>query len=206
MGADRWARVQELFEAALACSPDERGALLAAECAGDDALRDEVLSLLAGDADAPSLLDGRALGAFGLPDELRASTARPGDRIGPYRVVREIGRGGMGLVYLAQRADGAFEQDVALKVIKRGMDSREIVAASCSSGRSWRGFSTRTSPASWTAGSRRTAAVLRHGVRGGRADRRDCDRQLAGRGAPALFSRSAGRCSTRTGAWWCTAT
>ena len=127
MGADRWARVQELFEAALACSPDERGALLAAECAGDDALRDEVLSLLAGDADAPSLLDGRALGAFGLPDELRASTARPGDRIGPYRVVREIGRGGMGAVYLAERDDGQFEQRAALKLIRRGMGSDEIL-------------------------------------------------------------------------------
>ena len=46
--------------------------------------------------------------------------------IGPYRLVRELARGGMGVVYLAERADGQFEQRVALKLIKRGMDSDEI--------------------------------------------------------------------------------
>jgi tetratricopeptide (TPR) repeat protein/predicted Ser/Thr protein kinase len=49
-----------------------------------------------------------------------------GRRIGPYRVLRELGRGGMGVVYLAERCDGQFEQRVALKLIKRGMDSDEI--------------------------------------------------------------------------------
>jgi eukaryotic-like serine/threonine-protein kinase len=49
-----------------------------------------------------------------------------GRRIGPYRVVRELARGGMGVVYLAERADGQFQQRVALKLIKRGMDSEEI--------------------------------------------------------------------------------
>ena len=49
-----------------------------------------------------------------------------GTKIGPYRVIRELARGGMGAVYLAERADGQFEQHVALKLIKRGMDSDEI--------------------------------------------------------------------------------
>jgi serine/threonine-protein kinase len=52
--------------------------------------------------------------------------ALEGARIGPYRVVRELARGGMGAVYLAERADGLFEQRAALKLIKRGMDSDEI--------------------------------------------------------------------------------
>ncbi|HEX6189102.1 MAG TPA: protein kinase [Pyrinomonadaceae bacterium] len=50
-----------------------------------------------------------------------------GEQVGPYRLVREIGRGGMGVVYLAERADGHYQQQVALKVIKRGMDSRDVV-------------------------------------------------------------------------------
>ena len=51
-----------------------------------------------------------------------------GRRVGPYRVVREIGRGGMGAVYLAERADGQYEQRVALKLIKRGMDTDQVLA------------------------------------------------------------------------------
>src|SRR5205823_8157043 len=50
-----------------------------------------------------------------------------GKRVGTYRLVREIGRGGMGAVYLAVRDDGQYEQQVAIKVIKRGMDSEEVV-------------------------------------------------------------------------------
>ena len=51
-----------------------------------------------------------------------------GRLVGPYRLVREIGRGGMGAVYLAERADGQYEQRVALKVIKRGMDTEQVLA------------------------------------------------------------------------------
>src|SRR6202008_667740 len=55
------------------------------------------------------------------------SPQRIGSRIGAYRIGREIGRGGMGAVYLAARADGEFEKDVAIKVLKRGTDTDEIV-------------------------------------------------------------------------------
>ena len=75
----------------------------------DEALIREVLALLA-EVDAPPPSDYEA-----------------GDRVGPYRVVREVGRGGMGRVYLASRADGQFEQTVALKAIKRGMDSEAVL-------------------------------------------------------------------------------
>jgi eukaryotic-like serine/threonine-protein kinase len=64
--------------------------------------------------------------------EVTRTTIRPGDgleptRIGPYRIVRELGRGGMGTVYLAIRSDDGFEKRVALKVLKRGMDTDAIV-------------------------------------------------------------------------------
>ena len=72
--------------------------------------------------------DRRATGAPGLatarrpPDDLS-----PGTLVGPYRVVEEAGRGGMGTVYRAERTDGVFEQTVALKVVRRGMDSAEVL-------------------------------------------------------------------------------
>jgi serine/threonine-protein kinase len=84
----------------------------------------EAMRLLEADESPHSLLDRRAIDALGddrpgLPE---------GTRIGPYRVIRPIGSGGMGTVYLAERADGQFDQRVALKVIKRGMDSNTILA------------------------------------------------------------------------------
>src|SRR6185436_1352446 len=63
----------------------------------------------------------------GLLEEAREAD-RTGSRLGPWRIVRELGRGGMGRVYLAERADGAFEQKVAVKVLKRGLDTDEILA------------------------------------------------------------------------------
>src|SRR4029077_17966902 len=67
--------------------------------------------------------------ADNLRDSVRSSVSpqRIDSRIGAYRIVREIGRGGMGAVYLAARADGEFEKDVAIKVLKRGTDTEEIV-------------------------------------------------------------------------------
>lgn len=58
----------------------------------------------------------------------RAPVPLVGARIGQYRLLKEIGHGGMGVVYLAERADREFQQRVALKIIRRGMDSDEIVA------------------------------------------------------------------------------
>lgn len=55
-------------------------------------------------------------------------TQSPGVMVGRYRLLEEIGRGGMGAVWLAERADGQFDQRVALKVVKRGMDTDEILA------------------------------------------------------------------------------
>ena len=75
---------------------------------------------------AGPLLEEGALAA--IPDlEQRWTTATPGRRIGPYRVISELGRGGMGAVFLAQRDDPSFPQQVAVKLIKKGMDSEQIV-------------------------------------------------------------------------------
>ncbi|MGH7597757.1 MAG: tetratricopeptide repeat protein [bacterium] len=123
MDSNRWSKVQALFEAALERQPAEREAFLREAGAGDSALCEEVNALLEADAKPHSLLDGFAVNAINLPEAL----ALEGKLIGAYRLVREIGAGGMGTVYLAERADGQFQQNVALKLIKLGLGSEEIL-------------------------------------------------------------------------------
>ena len=125
MSADRWRRIEELFEAALEQAPEERDAFLARSCGADDALHEEVRALLAADTDQPDFLDDLARRA-GVGPNAHASLSLEEHRFtsaGSYRIVRELGRGGMGTVYLAERAGKQFQQEVALKVVKRGMDS-----------------------------------------------------------------------------------
>ncbi len=124
MSSARWDLMQAIFERALPLTGAVRDDYLDDACGTDAALRGEVSALLAADAEGNSLLDGIAGDSFAAREE----DLGPGTAIGAWRVVRRLAEGGMGLVYLAERADGAFEQQVALKVIKRGMDSREIVA------------------------------------------------------------------------------
>ncbi len=123
MDTKRWNKVQNLFEEALELEEAKRPAFLKQACAGDSTLFDEVMSLLEADMNANSLLDGLALDAVDLAKEFN----RVGQQFGPYRIVREIGSGGMGSVFLAERVEGEFEQKVAIKLIKHGMDSKEIL-------------------------------------------------------------------------------
>ena len=123
MDADRWNRIETLFEQAAALAPDARAAFLDAETAEDEALREEVEALLASDADADDYLD--RLNAELLGPALESALAQRDTlvdaEVGPYRVLRLIGQGGMGAVYLAERADGAFAQTVALKLVRPGL-------------------------------------------------------------------------------------
>jgi len=119
----RWNTIQRLFDATLEQPPTAREAWLHEACAGDEDLYREVQSLLNADSDAHSILEGSAVDAVGLPGELSLE----GKLVGVYRIIKQIGVGGMGAVFLAERADGQFEQKVALKLIKRGMDSEEIL-------------------------------------------------------------------------------
>jgi eukaryotic-like serine/threonine-protein kinase len=123
--AERWATVERLFLAALDLPAFQREAFINSECGPDGALRDEVISLLRCDSG----------GEATLVDALRAEAGRvisrepaEGSVLGSWRVEREIGRGGMSVVYLGSRADGEFSKFVALKVIKRGMDTDLVIA------------------------------------------------------------------------------
>ena len=117
--AGRWRTAKRLFQEALERDAVEREAYLDDACAGDEAMRADVESLLAAHAAAENRFEAPPLRE--LVDE------SPPDRLGPYRVVRELGRGGMGAVYLGVREGDVLEQEVAVKVIKRGMDSEVIV-------------------------------------------------------------------------------
>jgi eukaryotic-like serine/threonine-protein kinase len=128
---DRWLRADRIFDEALDLPAAERPAFLDGACGGDADLRALVERLLAGaDGDASRLVSG---GAFGsalwdrLEEDLEKDDPLIGTDVGRYRVVRELGRGGMAVVYLAERADGQFRQQVALKLLKRGLDTDEIV-------------------------------------------------------------------------------
>jgi non-specific serine/threonine protein kinase/serine/threonine-protein kinase len=125
MSADRWQRLNEIFHAAVAVRPGGRAAYLDEACAGDDALRREAAELL--DAHLRAESDANAFAHLGIRLDEPASPSVEGHRIGPYLVSGEIGRGGMGAVWLAERADGQFRQRVAIKLIKRGMDTAQIL-------------------------------------------------------------------------------
>ncbi len=122
----RWADVQSLLHDALDQPPEAREAWLAS-CEADGTLIVEVRSLLAADAQAERFLEVDALGAWqeigGVAHDAIAHGAphavRAGIRIGPFEIVRLLGRGGMGQVWLAVRADDAFRQEVAIKVADR---------------------------------------------------------------------------------------
>ena len=126
--AERWTEVRTLFEELVELAPGERRARLAA--LADTDLADRVGRLLAADSEAGRFLESPAVAvAGGLLDGLTAPEVElpPPERIGPYRVLRRLGRGGMGEVLLAERADGLFEQRVAIKLLRLGMASDEIL-------------------------------------------------------------------------------
>jgi serine/threonine-protein kinase len=121
-----WRAVREILAGALDLPSGDRPAFVAGACGDDGALRREVESLL---AEEEGLGDFLAAPIFTLHGDDPEPAADPDlDRlVGPYRLIRRLGRGGMGTVYLAERADGRFEQRVAVKLIKRGMDTDEIL-------------------------------------------------------------------------------
>ncbi|MFL5617325.1 MAG: protein kinase domain-containing protein [Gemmatimonadaceae bacterium] len=125
--ADRWRRIEEVLDAALACEPEQWDAVLDTRCGVDARLRADVEEYLGRVSAAEHFLSSppSALAARLVVDghEAVSGNRYVGRRIGSYRVVRQIGRGGMARVFLAERADGQFAQHVALKLLRPGFDS-----------------------------------------------------------------------------------
>jgi hypothetical protein len=124
---ERWKQIEAVFERALELPAQERSAFLQRTCNGDKELRREVQSLLDSHARAGSFIDRRGLFISGDGIDEQDVAVGSGQLIGSYRVVCELGRGGMGAVYLAKRADEQYKKRVAIKLIKRGMDTDAVL-------------------------------------------------------------------------------
>ncbi|NBC18917.1 MAG: tetratricopeptide repeat protein [Bacteroidetes bacterium] len=130
MTPTEWRRVKTLLDDALNRPAAERADFLDVACADTPTLRAEVESLLVAheQAEAVHALESPFATATGDEDASGGDQQIEGQRVGPYRLVRMVGRGGMGSVYLAERADGHYEQTVALKLIRRGLDTDDILS------------------------------------------------------------------------------
>ncbi len=119
-----WNRVQSVFLSLADLPPEDQARLLDTTCADDGDLRAEVESLLESDREG-----GRVISSTIASEAARLFGAGTliGDRLGAYRVVQELGRGGMGDVYLAVRDDDQFHKQVAIKVVRRGMDTADVL-------------------------------------------------------------------------------
>src|SRR5262245_14279411 len=120
---ERWQQVKTLFQSAIALEGDERTAFLSNSCQDDSQLLTLVERMIAADEEASSFLESSP-----IPSILSAVSSEQltGKRVGHYRIIEELGRGGMGAVFLARRED-EFEKVVALKIIKRGMDTDDTL-------------------------------------------------------------------------------
>ena len=123
MTPERWLAVKDLFDRAVERPAGERAALLSEAKGRDPDLADEVERLLDANLAAGDFLERPAVEQIFLPPEKAEAPAR----IGPYAIERELGHGGMGTVYLATRSGDGFRQTVALKLVRRGMDSDFIL-------------------------------------------------------------------------------
>lgn len=206
---ENWVKVEVLFRRAADLKGEALREFVDAECGDDLQVRAELLSLLRYDTgDTESIagfdLDG-ALGAGAA--SVMADGGLEGQTLGAYRIERELGRGGMSVVYLAERDDGQFRRRVAVKLIKRGMDTDAVIVR--------------------LRRERRILAALEHPyiarlLDGGTTpDARPyivmeyveglplnlyCERHgLSVRERCLLFEKSVKRCRTRIGTWWCTA-
>ncbi|MCH9647820.1 MAG: serine/threonine-protein kinase [Deltaproteobacteria bacterium] len=127
LDTERWHQVDALFAAAVDLPTEKRAEFLDQSCSGDPSLRAEVLALLEAHERADAFL-ARPLARLEDPPTL---VARPSDetgrRLGPYRLLRSVGEGGMGAVYLGAREDDQYERLVAVKVVRGGLETPELL-------------------------------------------------------------------------------
>lgn len=125
MNPERWQQVKQLLDEVIALDGSERRPYLDRQCAADSELRSEVESLL-------SSHDRAGAGFLNTPvinvdKETPLKPVRTGRRIGVYQIFEEIGRGGMGEIYRAVRADGQYTKEVAVKMVRGGFDSAFVL-------------------------------------------------------------------------------
>lgn len=127
MNPEQWLQVKEIFHAAAILSPEARTAFLEQHCHGDAELLSELGLLLESHDQAEDFIEQPALAPALEILQTHGSSFWTGRTIGQYRVVREIEHGGMGIVLLAVRADAQFEKHVAIKLMRRGMETQDLL-------------------------------------------------------------------------------
>ncbi len=120
----RWSQIKGILAAVLELEPERRGIYLDHVCAGDDALRAEVEAYLDYEPEAAEKLPVTRWSDVQPRPE--PAPGAPPERLGPYRILRELGEGGMGIVYLAVRDDGAYTQQVAVKIMRSGAGAARL--------------------------------------------------------------------------------
>jgi len=140
MDSERWQNVERLYHATLQCEESQRDAFLTRSCCGDEALRREVESLVSYGNRTAGFIEGSALEVVAPAlagdegheqdhafDHSRVIEKTIGKRISQYRIVEQLGSGGMGEVYRAVRADDQFEKQVAIKLVHAGEASGFVI-------------------------------------------------------------------------------
>ena len=123
MKTTEWTEVKRIFNAAIDLAEPERSAFLSDK---SEVLRFEVGKLLRANDAAQDFISEPAIVEIGLTDDV-VPEGYSGRQIDSYKIINEIGHGGMGTVYLANRADGSYDKPVAVKLIKRGMDTNAVL-------------------------------------------------------------------------------
>ena len=123
MEPERWRRVEAVFLEAIELPEGQRNDFVAGRCGSDDDLRQAVMRLIAADGRASARIGAAVAGSLHDLD----SGLSAGQRVGPYEILSVLGDGGMGIVYRARRCDDVFRKDVAIKVVKRGMDTAAVL-------------------------------------------------------------------------------
>ena len=117
----QWLLARNVFDRAIECEPAARASFIEQECSDDSTLLTEVMSLLDSWNQANSVFDNPLFDIGAAADRFEGKLA------GPYRILRRLGHGGMGAVYLAERADDQFRRQVALKLLRPGFDDGQLV-------------------------------------------------------------------------------
>ncbi len=128
MTSERWQKIKALLDRALELDEAARRALLDRECADDAEIRSEVESLIASYEEDKSFLESPAFEGAAAAISNDGIASLSGRMVGPYKLIREIGHGGMGTVCLAVRADDEYKKRVAIKLVRRGMDTEQILS------------------------------------------------------------------------------
>ena len=125
MNGDKWSQVKRILDSAVQLPSDERRRYVVDACDGDESLRREIDSLLASPPELDSFLEDGAIAGFADSIEESAAKFATGATIGRYRIVAQIGRGGMGIVYAAEDLD--LHRQVAIKVLPQHIEDRSRI-------------------------------------------------------------------------------